>query len=172
MEPLESTSIHLVQAGLSKLLSLFPDRSFDPALEAEYNRLTTVQLEQIRDFLILHYKANARTDPFWRRCREMDVPDSLERKIALFRATGQLFRYEDELFSESSWLAVLLGQGIVPRTHARIADTVDPRQAHHMLTGMAQVMRQAAEAMPTHRQYIERHCAAAATAGAPVAATA
>ncbi|HEV2867530.1 MAG TPA: tryptophan halogenase family protein [Allosphingosinicella sp.] len=172
MEPLESTSIHLVQAGLSKLLSLFPDRSFDPALEAEYNRLTTVQLEQIRDFLILHYKANERTEPFWRRCREMEVPESLERKIALFRATGQLFRYEDELFSESSWLAVLLGQGIVPRTHARIADTVDPRQAHHMLTRMAQVMRQAAEAMPTHRHYIERHCAAAPAAGTPVAATA
>jgi tryptophan halogenase len=163
LEPLESTSIHLVQAGISKLFALFPDRDFDPALEAEYNRLSAVQLEQVRDFIILHYKATERTDsPFWRDCGAMEVPDSLARKIELFRAGGRIFRYEDELFAEDSWLAVLLGQGIVPRTYDPLADSVDEADIRQTLARMAPFIREAAENMPTHSAYIARHGVAAA----------
>jgi tryptophan 7-halogenase len=168
LEPLESTSIHLVQAGISKLFALFPDRRFDPVLEAEYNRLSHVQLEQIRDFIILHYKATERDDTdFWRGCRDMEVPESLKRKIDLFRESGRIFRHEDELFSESSWLAVLLGQGIVPRRWDPMADTVDEGEVRHTLSRMAPFIRRAAESMPTHAGFIARHCAAPAAAPAP-----
>ncbi|MFN3945827.1 MAG: tryptophan halogenase family protein [Allosphingosinicella sp.] len=175
MEPLESTSIHLVQAGISKLLALFPDRGFDPVLAAEYNRLTMIQLEQIRDFLILHYKATEREDsPFWRHCGAMDIPDSLSRKIELFRAQGRLFRHEDELFAEASWLAVLLGQGVEPRAADPLVETVDPAQVRHIMSRMAAHIRQAAESMPRHADHIARNCAApgAPNPSAPVAARA
>jgi tryptophan halogenase len=163
MEPLESTSIHLVQAGISKLFALFPDRDFDPMLAAEYNRLTAIQTEQIRDFLILHYVANERSDsPFWIRCREMEMPDSLARKIALFRAQGRLFRYEDELFADSSWLAVLFGQNVMPRAYDPMADTLNAEQLRPMLARMKALIRQAAERMTPHGQYVRRHCPASA----------
>jgi len=161
MEPLESTSIHLVQAGISKLFALFPDKSFDPVLETEYNRLTAMQTEQIRDFIILHYKATERDDsPFWRRCRDMDVPETLQRKIELFREHGRLFRYEDELFAESSWLAVLLGQGIVPRRTDPLADTLPQDDIVGTLARMKSFIHQAAQKMPTHAFYVAQHCAA------------
>ena len=157
LEPLESTSIHLVQAGISKLLALFPDRDFDPILAAEYNRLSDLQIEQVRDFIILHYKATERDDSdFWRACRDMEVPDSLARKIALFRENGRIFRHEDELFSEASWLAVLLGQGIQPRRYDPLVDTVDEDEVRQTLARMAPFIRQAAEGMPSHSDYLAR----------------
>ncbi|HYD37679.1 MAG TPA: tryptophan 7-halogenase, partial [Allosphingosinicella sp.] len=157
LEPLESTSIHLVQAGISKLLALFPDRDFEPVLAAEYNRLSDRQIEQIRDFIILHYKATERDDSdFWRGCRDMEVPDSLARKIELFRENGRIFRHEDELFSEASWLAVLLGQGVVPRRHDPLADTVDEDEVRRTLARMAPFIRQAAETMPLHSDFLAR----------------
>jgi tryptophan halogenase len=169
LEPLESTSIHLVQAGISKLFALFPDRDFDPVLEAEYNRLSAVQLEQVRDFIILHYKATERTDsPFWRDCGAMAVPDSLARKIELFRAGGRIFRFEDELFSEDSWLAVLLGQGVVPRAYDPLADSVNETGIRETLARMAPFIRDAAEAMPAHSAYLAQHGAAASASSGRV----
>lgn len=162
LEPLESTSIHFVQAGISKLLALFPDATFDPVLAAEYNRLSALQLEQVRDFIILHYKATERQDsPFWRGCAAMEVPESLAAKMALFRFGGRIFRHEDELFSEDSWLAVLLGQGILPRSYDPLADTIDDRDIRATIARMAPFIRNAAEAMPDHSAYIAQHCAAA-----------
>jgi len=154
LEPLESTSIHLVQAGISKLLALLPDREFNPVIEDEYNRLTRMQIEQIRDFIILHYKANQREGDFWRDAAKMEIPESLHRKIELFRESGRIFRFEDELFSDASWLSVLLGQGIVPRRWDPLTDAVDEDQAQQMLARMAQFIRRAAEAMPTHADYL------------------
>lgn len=162
LEPLESTSIHLVQAGISKLLAMLPDRSFNPILEAEYNRLSHIQLEQIRDFIILHYKANERTDSaFWRDAAAMEIPDSLASKIELFRESGRIFRHEDELFSQGSWLAVLLGQGVAPRRWDPLTDTVPNSAVQPLLARMAKFIRAAAETMPAHRDYIANHCAAA-----------
>ena len=161
VEPLESTSIHLVQAGISKLLALLPDERFEPVLADEYNRLTQLQFEQVRDFIILHYKATERDDSdFWRRCAAMDVPETLARKIELFRANGRIFRHEDELFSESSWLAVLMGQGIMPARYDPLVDTLPAEPIRQTLARMAEVMRGAAETMPAHQDWIARHCAA------------
>jgi len=169
LEPLESTSIHLIQTGISRLLSWFPDRDFDPLLAAEYNRLVDAEMESIRDFLVLHYQANARDEPFWRQCRAMPIPDSLAAKVEMFRANGRLIEREHELFHPPSWLAVLLGQGVVPATYDPLAGTVAPQELAAILGGMRQVIDQAAAGMPSHQHYIDRHCRAAARAPMPLA---
>jgi tryptophan halogenase len=169
LEPLESTSIHLVQSGVSRLLAMLPDRSFNPVLEREYNRLAAAQIEQIRDFIILHYKATERRDSaFWRAAKIMKIPDSLANKIALFRENGRLFRSGDELFSENSWIAVLLGQGVLPRRTDPLADAIGERgEIEQTLDRMAAFLRRAAEAMPTHQAYIDAHCSAAMNIASP-----
>jgi tryptophan 7-halogenase len=160
MEPLESTSIHLVQIGISKLLALFPDRTFAAHERNEYNRLTVIQWEAIRDFLVLHYKQTTRDESdFWRHCRTMAVPDTLTRKMDLFRSAGRLFRYEDELFTDASWTAVMVGQGLMPERYDPLADTVDDRDIRNMVGRMAETFHQAVRAMPTHADYVARHCA-------------
>jgi tryptophan 7-halogenase len=159
MEPLESTSIHMVQAGISKLLALFPDRNFAAHERDEYNRLTALQWEQTRDFLICHYKLNGRDEPFWKRCAAMDIPESLSRKIELFRARGRLFRYEDELFSDASWTAVMMGQGLMPESYDPLAETLDPAEIGHMVEKMGALFDTAARQMPTHAEFIARNCA-------------
>ncbi len=163
LEPLESTSIHLIQAGIAKLLALFPDRGFNPANIDAYNRLTSMQMEQVRDFIILHYVANERPEPFWRRVAAMDIPDSLRLKIDLFRSNGRLFRFEDELFSENSWIAVLLGQGIMPAHWDPLVDTIDPALVRHNLDRLRTVFARAADAMPSHGDFIARTCPAPRT---------
>ncbi|MCA8901263.1 MAG: tryptophan 7-halogenase [Hyphomonas sp.] len=161
MEPLESTSIHLIQAGISKLLALFPDKGFNPVEADEYNRLTIMQFEQIRDFLILHYKATERTDSdFWNHVRTMSIPDSLERKIELFRSKGRIFRFEDELFGEANWVSVLLGQGIFPSAWDPILDSLPQDQVRRQASVVHTALHQTAEQLPTHREFIARACAA------------
>jgi tryptophan halogenase len=159
LEPLESTSIHLIQAGISKLLALFPDRNFFAHERDEYNRLTVIQWEQIRDFLILHYKLNEREEPFWKYCAAMDIPESLSRKLALFAERGRLFRYEDELFSDASWTAVMVGQGLMPKGYDPMVDTIEDKPMHQMLARMGKAFRDTADGMPAHADYIARHCA-------------
>lgn len=162
LEPLESTSIHLIQSGISKLLALFPDRSFNPVMIEEFNRLSQLQFEQIRDFIILHYKATQRNDaPLWRYVAAMDIPDSLARKMELFRSSGRFFRYDDELFSEASWIAVMLGQNIEPATWDPLVEVVDPSAAARKLEGLRTIIRRTAEAMPTHEAFLAKYCPAA-----------
>ncbi len=159
MEPLESTSIHLIQSGISKLLALFPDRGFAAHERDEYNRLTATQWEQIRDFLIVHYKlTNPGNSEFWRHCATMVIPDSLQRKIDLFKGRGRLFRYEDELFTDASWTAVMLGQGLMPDAYDPMADTLDQGEISHMVGKMAEIFHTTAQKMPTHADFISRHC--------------
>lgn len=161
MEPLESTALHLIQAGISKLIALFPDKTFNPVERAEYNKLTCMQFDQIRDFLILHYQATQRDDSdFWNYVRTMDVPDTLASKVELFRSKGRIFRFEDELFGVSNWLAVLLGQGIYPQNWDPMVDTFDMDAVKNNLDGMQNIIRKTAEHMPTHQAYIDRFCAA------------
>mgnify|MGYP001597517932 CR=1 FL=1 len=167
LEPLESTSIHLIQAGITRLLALFPDRGFHPAEIDEYNRLMTSQYERIRDFLVLHYKATERNDtPFWDYCRTMEAPESLERKIALFRHCGRLFRHEDELFTETNWLAVLVGQNVIPETYDPLVDALDIDAIREKLHRIKTAIRQAVETMPEHREFIRRNCPAPIPGGA------
>jgi tryptophan halogenase len=160
MEPLESTSIHLIQVGISRLLAVFPDLEFRAVERDEYNRLMTSQYERIRDFLILHYHATERDDSdFWNYCRTMEIPDTLANKIELFRASGRLFRYEDELFTDTNWTAVLLGQNVVPRTYDPLVDALDLPTVRTRMQQMRAIIAQTAAAMPTHRDFIERQCA-------------
>ncbi|MBB5518989.1 tryptophan halogenase family protein [Amphiplicatus metriothermophilus] len=162
LEPLESTSIHLIQAGVSKLIALFPDGEFNPIERDEYNRLTALQFEQIRDFLILHYHATERDDSeFWRYTRSIPIPETLKAKIELFRSKGRIFRFQDELFGESNWLSVLLGQNIRPRTWDPFVDALDYAQIRGQLMRMHALIRSTAEKMPRHQAYIDRFCAAA-----------
>ncbi|MBU4433192.1 MAG: tryptophan 7-halogenase [Alphaproteobacteria bacterium] len=162
MEPLESTSIHLIQSGLSRLISLFPDKRFSPAPIDEYNRQAGIEFERIRDFLILHYKATTRTDTaFWRDCAAMAIPDTLARKIDLFAQAGRLYREDEDLFAEVSWLQVLLGQGIEPLGHHPLADGLSDDQLAGFLDDLRQILGGAARALPDHTAFIARHCRAA-----------
>ena len=169
LEPLESTSIHLIQAGITKLLSLFPDQSFNPLEIDQYNRLTAQQVDLVRDFIILHYKATARADtPYWDYVRTMEIPESLKRKIDLFAGRGRLFQSDYDLFAEPSWIAVLLGQGIVPRQYDALVDSLPEGDIVQRLKRMSALIAQTAAALPSHQAFIARYCAADA---APANAT-
>jgi tryptophan halogenase len=162
LEPLESTAIHLIQSGISRLLSLFPDRGFDPAVSDDYNRNTRKEYEQVRDFLVLHYRTTERRDtPFWRRCAALSPPEGLLHKMEIFRATGQIFRDGEELFTEQSWLQVMVGQGILPRRHHPLADNLPQEKLEDFLHGIRGLIREAVEQMSSHERFIADHCAAA-----------
>ena len=155
------TSIHLVQSGIAKLLALFPDLRFDPVERDEYNRQMQDVFEDIRDFIILHYKATRRDDSgFWNYCRTMDVPEKLAAKLELWRSKGRIFREGAELFGTASWVAVLLGQGIVPEEPEPAADALERVKLADASTGCALSYRRTAEQMPTHAEFIARACAA------------
>ncbi len=169
IEPLESTAIHLVQSGISRLLALFPDAGCDVGLAAEYNRKTCEEYEQVRDFLVLHYRATERRDtPFWRHCAALPAPPGLARKLEIFRATAQIFREGEELFTEQSWLQVMIGQGILPRRHHPAADGVSAAQLDDFLSNIRTVIHTAVGRMISHEQFIAEHCAAAANRIVPV----
>ena len=160
MEPLESTSIHLIQTAVTRLLALFPDRDFDPYAAREYNRITQIEYERIRDFLILHYHAVQRDEPLWRQTASMAIPDTLQYKIEQFRRYGRLVAENMELFQNANWLAVLVGQEVWPRRYHPLTDMRSQVDAAGRLRGMRQLIGEAVKTMPTHRQYIERHCRA------------
>ncbi len=161
LEPLESTSLYLIQEGISKFISLFPSKDMPTAIRDEYNRQLTQKFEQVRDFIILHYKATERDDSeFWNYCRTMSVPDSLTRKIELFREAGRVFRYEDELFSKPSWVAVLLGQNILPKTTDPIVEGVPEEQVERSLGSMKAAMNNAVMKMETHQAFLNRYAPA------------
>lgn len=163
LEPLESTSIHLIQAGVNRLLSLFPHTGIHPAEVDEYNRQCTLEFERIRDFIILHYHANERTDSkFWIDCRNMSVPEELTRKMALFAANGVIYREQEDLFAEASWLQVMYGQGVDPVGYHPMADQLSPADLERFLTDLRTVIGKAVGAMPTHEAFIAAHCAAKA----------
>ena len=163
MEPLESTSIHFIQSSIAKLVALFPHRSFDAADIDEYNRQVRFEFERSRDFLVLHYTATRREDtPFWRHCRAIGLPDSLAAKIELFRGSGRVFREHEELFTEASWIQVLLGQGVMPRRYHPLVDAMPAAEAARMVEGVRALLARAAGVMPSHAEFIARHCAAAA----------
>jgi len=166
VEPLESTSIHLVQAGIARLIAMFPDRRFNPLERDEYNRQMQRQFEWVRDFVILHYKAMQRDDSeFWKQCGAMEIPDSLAEKIAQFQNKGRIFFAEGvELFPKQSWIAVMLGQNIAPDDYEPVVDGLDEDKVSHALEQMRKAMLDTANRLPLHGEFIRQCCAAAAPA--------
>lgn len=161
MEPLESTSLHLVQAAAFRFLSLMPTSpAYDPSAEAEFNRLSIAEYEQIRDFIILHYVVSDRPEPFWRDCRSVAMPDTLAHRIELFRARGKVARFDGQLFSEASWIAVMLGQKIAPRHWDPLADTLPIAELQSKAAELRETMHRAIARMPTHAEFIENSCKA------------
>ncbi len=145
VEPLESTSIALIQSGIARLLAFFPDREFDVAGIDEANRLMHEEYERIRDFIILHYKGTQRDDaPLWRYCRDMSVPDTLARKIDVFRSQGHVVSYAGESFEEASWLTLFVGLGILPRRHDARVDEPQASELVARLAALRQTVRTAA----------------------------
>ncbi len=144
MEPLESTSLHLIQMGVERLLRLLPDRRHDPLNAEEFNRATVGEWDRIRDFLILHYHANTRPEPFWRDCAAMPIPDELAYKLKHFAAHARLVSPHDELFRNPSWLAVYLGQGVIPRDYDRLADARPQVDGAAQLSRLRELIRAAA----------------------------
>ncbi|MFN5820742.1 MAG: tryptophan 7-halogenase, partial [Novosphingobium sp.] len=158
LEPLESTSLHLIQAGISKLLALFPDTSFDPAVIAEYNHIATTEMERIRDFIVLHYKLMDRDEPMWRHTAAMDVPDTLAFKIDHFRRYGRHIPRDMDLFAPPSWHAVHIGQFNLP-------EGTDPLGAYRpsgreWLDKLRSAMANEAARQPSHQAFIDQHCKA------------
>jgi len=160
MEPLESTSIHLIQSTVSRLASLFPGREFCQVDIDEFNRQSDFEFERIRDFIILHYKATQRDDSaFWNYCRNMPVPDTLAHKMELFRAHGRIFRENAELFSEISWVEVMLGQHVMPRAYHPLVDAVADEKIMDFLDNVRGTIKRCVDAMPTHSEYVASNCA-------------
>jgi tryptophan halogenase len=164
MEPLESTSIHLINTGVNKLIATLSLDGVTEAQASTYNRLARKEYEKIRDFLVLHYKATSRDDSeFWNYCRTMDVPDTLTEKIEIFKANGQIFREEDELFTTTSWAAVMMGQGIQMEGTSPMADGVAD-SAVKEIDEMEKSIQWLVQRMPTHQQYLDKYCRAGVVA--------
>ena len=162
MEPLESTSIHLVQTTITRLMMFFPHAGFEQIDIDTFNRQSDREYTTIRDFLILHYKANTKTgSPFWNYCQQMDVPDTLRDKMDLFLSNGRIVPDGDDLFAETSWLQVMHGQGMRPRGYNPLVDQRSKEQISTFLQQTQQVIRACAEAMPTHAEFIAANCKAA-----------
>ena len=160
LEPLESTSIHLVQAGIARLLEMLPTRACDPADTRRYNRLMAAEFDQVRDFVILHFHASERRDSaYWREQAERPIPETLAERLAIYARTGRVYREADELFTKTSWLAVMDGQGLSTTGHDPLADAMPLDEATARLQRIATVTKAAAMHMPTHADFITRHCA-------------
>jgi len=160
LEPLESTSIHLIHRGIAMLLKFFPDRSFEQADIDRYNKIFDFELGRVRDFLLLHYTHTERPGEFWEHCRHIPLTDSLKEKIDLFRSHGRILREDTELFPAQSWLFVMIGQNIIPRGYDPLADTLSPQKIMTNLDDIRAVMKRCVAAMPPHGDFIAKHCAA------------
>jgi tryptophan 7-halogenase len=163
LEPLESTSIHFIQNGIARLLAVFPDKACSALERDEYNRGMRDVYEDVRDFIILHYKATTRDDtPFWRYVRDMDIPDTLSSKMEMFRKRGRVFREGAELFGITSWVAVMLGQNIMPERHDTITDSLDEDRVAQAIAQMRRDYASTAAALPTQAEFLARAGASAA----------
>ncbi len=165
LEPLESTSIYLIQSGIARLIGMLPDRHMSQALQDEYNRQAQFEIERIRDFLILHYNATERRDTeFWKYCGTMSIPDTLAAKVELFRESGRFFREGEEMFALTSWVQVMVGQRIVPAAWHPLVDSLPEKDLMALGDSVRGVIASCVAAMPTHEQFIDRYCKAPAAA--------
>lgn len=163
LEPLESTSIHLVQVAISKLLTYFPKGGFDPSVIAQFNAEMLAEYTNVKDFLIAHYHVTEREDtPFWRYCKHMTVPESLQRRLDIFAGTGQAAVQHGDLFKEQSWFAILVGQGLMPRNYHPVADVISEDDLKLRLSNVRMAIHERLRTLISHDEFIARHCAAPA----------
>jgi tryptophan halogenase len=155
LEPLEATSIHLIQRGIAMLLKFFPDRTFARADIDRFNATIGFEFERIRDFLVMHYRHTEREGAFWDHCRALPLPDSLSERLDLFRGHGRILRDETELFPPQSWLSVMMSQNLVPRSHDPLADTLDEARIDARLAEIRERVSLSAAAMPLHRDVVD-----------------
>ncbi len=161
MEPLESTAIHLIQRAVLRLIRMMPLRQISERDIAEFNDQQHTDMLQILDFLVLHYKATERRDSaFWRHCASMAIPDTLAQKIELFRETGRVFRKNEELFAENSWVQVMMGQGIVPRSHHPVAEKLRDEELERLLATLRDNVARTVASLPQHAAYVAQYCGA------------
>ncbi|MDX1626174.1 MAG: tryptophan halogenase family protein [Wenzhouxiangellaceae bacterium] len=167
LEPLESTSIHLIQNSIIRLIKMFPRRRVEQSSIDQFNRETRAEIEYIRDFIILHYHVNQRSDAqYWIDLREMEIPDSLRHKIELFSNNGMIFRDNNELFSEVSWTSVMVGQGLEPRGYHPVADTWSDEKLKSLMAKVKADIAAVLRTTPAHEEYIRRHCGQGASRSA------
>jgi len=156
LEPLESTSIHLIQAGLRRLIQHFPHKGIKQAEVDEFNRQSQIEFEHIRDFIILHYKVNQRSDSqFWIDCRNMPIPDSLGHRIELFKSSGKVFKEGDELFHEIAWQQVMIGQNLIPDDYHPLAHNITNEQLQGLLKDLKTLVDSAVDKLPSHDQFLK-----------------
>jgi tryptophan halogenase len=156
LEPLESTSIHFIQTGLGRLFAHFPDRDLDAAISDEYNRLTALEYERVRDFLVLHYSATSRVDTeFWRRCRSMELPETLAYKQSVFERTGRIVTLEEETFISPSWLAIFAGHHVWPDRNEPILDLLSSADLERRFQSMREAIRSAVITLPDHEAFVQ-----------------
>lgn len=163
IEPLESTSIHLIQRSIIRLLTLFPSNGIVRTDVDQFNQLVREETENVRDFVVLHYKLTDRQDTeFWRYCRGMEIPESLARRMEVFEQSGRVYQNGTELFGESSWLQVLLGQGLMPRSYHPIVDMMSDEELGRFLGGIRSQVRATVDSWPHHMDFINHYCKARA----------
>ena len=162
IEPLESTSIHLIQRAIIRLMQMFPyDGIRQPDVD-EFNNQMRFEIDNVRDFIVLHYHVTERTDtPFWRHCRDMDIPDSLRHRIELFKQAGRVFKVPTELFGENSWIQVMLGQGLTPEQYHPIVNMMSEDELQRFLTGIHGATDSFVSQLPEHQRFIDHYCKAA-----------
>ena len=159
LEPIESTSIHLIQRGIVRLMQLFPSEGICQSDIDEYNQQAASEIAHIRDFIVLHYNVTNRRDTaFWRDAASMDIPPSLRHRIELFRETGRVFRIPNELFAENSWIQVMLGQGITPKRHHQSADLMGDAELSRFLGNISSTVERTVAQLPSHQAYVEKYC--------------
>jgi len=163
LEPLESTSIHLIHNSIIRLIKLFPSNGIEPSEVDQFNTEVRTEIEYIRDFIIAHYHVTQRADsPYWNECRKMSIPDSLAHKLRLFKAGGKIFRDNNELFSEPSWVAVLVGQGLVPDAYHPFVNNKSDNEIRELMTHVRSSISQLVKQQPAHSDYIDQYCRVAA----------
>jgi tryptophan halogenase len=158
LEPLESTSIHLIMTGVTRLIHLFPFGGVTQAFIDQYNDEVRLELEKVRDFIILHYHVTERDEPFWRECRTMSIPESLSRRISMFRERAHAWQADGELFRVDSWMQVMLGQGIQPRNYHHLTKAMSQQDLARFLNGLRTSINRTIERLPSHQQFVDEYC--------------
>lgn len=159
LEPLESTSIYFLQRNLIRLVQLFEGQEISPTARDEFNQQSRKEMEAVRDFIILHYKVAGREDtPFWRHCRNMSVPDELQHRIDMFKASGRVFKKEYEMFNDFSWAQIMMGQGLMPDSHHPFVNEMSAQELSEFLSGTERAVSQVVDDLPSHEAFLRRFC--------------